>query len=130
MKSKLLLFILLLPALVLTSCKKFPDKPSNNSYTVPNTLNDLQGLLDDADEMNDRVTPSFGEASSDNYFRPRRPMLRSEMNYRKRTPGHRMIILRPMTGRTLTCLFIIPIIAWTSFRVFLLLPPTHPYGIM
>lgn len=35
---------------------------------VPTTLEDLQGLLDDAGVMNRMVTPSLGEASSDDYF--------------------------------------------------------------
>jgi len=69
MKSKLLLLIILLPV-IFFSCKKFLNKPSDNSLAVPSTLNDLQGLLDDGDEMNDHATPSFGEAYADNYFLP------------------------------------------------------------
>jgi len=61
--------MILLPV-IFFSCKKFLNKPSDNSLAVPSTLNDLQGLLDDGDEMNEHGTPSFGEAYADNYFLP------------------------------------------------------------
>lgn len=50
------------------SCKKYLDKKPNTSLTVPSSLADLQALLDDATLMNQQRTPSFGEASSDEYF--------------------------------------------------------------
>lgn len=50
-----------------SSCKKFLDKKSDSSLTVPSTIRDLQALLDDNDIMN-LSTPSFGESSSDDYF--------------------------------------------------------------
>lgn len=68
--KKWLLFILLISATVIISCKKYLDKQSDNSFVVPGTLTDLQALLDDADVMNEFATPSFGEASCDNYFEP------------------------------------------------------------
>ena len=68
--KKWLLFVLVISITVFISCKKYLDKQSDNSFVVPGTLTDLQGLLDDADLMNELVTPSFGEASCDNYFEP------------------------------------------------------------
>ena len=71
MKSKNIIpLIILLSTLNFISCKKFLDKQSDNSYTVPQSLSDLQALLDDADVMNNMVTPSYGSASADNYFLP------------------------------------------------------------
>ncbi len=54
--------------ILLSSCKKFLDEKPNKSLTVPKNLNELQGLFNDADRMNLNLTPSFGEASSDDYF--------------------------------------------------------------
>lgn len=55
----------------LASCKKFLDKKSSNAIVTPSTVSDLQALLDDADRtMNTGVSPSFGEASADDYFLP------------------------------------------------------------
>lgn len=53
-----------------SSCKKYLDKKSDSTLTVPATLSDLQGLLDDGNLMNIQTTPSLGEASSDDYFIP------------------------------------------------------------
>src|SRR5690606_14995888 len=51
------------------SCKKFLDKKSGNLVVSPQTLSDLQALLDDANTvMNMAATPSMGEASADDYF--------------------------------------------------------------
>ncbi|HMR82714.1 MAG TPA: RagB/SusD family nutrient uptake outer membrane protein, partial [Niabella sp.] len=55
----------------LSACKKFLDKKQNTSLVTPQTVADLQALLDDADRtMNTGVSPSFGEASSDDLFVP------------------------------------------------------------
>lgn len=62
--------IIFLLVLITGSCKKYLDKKSNTSLVVPTTLNDAQGLLDDALYNNERITPSFGEASADDYFLP------------------------------------------------------------
>lgn len=53
--------------LQLTSCKKYLDKKSDNSLITPNTLDDLQGMLDDNTIMNSNTT-GFGEASADDIF--------------------------------------------------------------
>lgn len=50
------------------SCKKYLDKKPDSSLTVPKTLNDLQGLFNDAQLMNFQLTPSMGESSADDYF--------------------------------------------------------------
>lgn len=52
------------------SCKKYLEKKPDSSLTVPNTLDELQGLFNDAQLMNFHVTPSFGETSADDYFLP------------------------------------------------------------
>ncbi len=65
-----LLFILAFSFTCFISCKKYLNKQSNTSYVVPGTLNDLQSLMDDGMLMNVHATPSYGEASSDNYFLP------------------------------------------------------------
>lgn len=48
------------------SCKKFLDAKPNKSLVVPNTLEDLQAILDYSSRMN--LAPSYAEASSDNYY--------------------------------------------------------------
>lgn len=64
-KSFLLLACLLSS---MNACKKFLDKKSDTSVVVPTTLTDLQALLDYSSRMNLLRTPSFSEASSDDYF--------------------------------------------------------------
>ncbi|MEZ0454204.1 RagB/SusD family nutrient uptake outer membrane protein [Sphingobacterium thalpophilum] len=51
----------------LSACKKYLDVQSNYGLAVPNSLDDLQKLLDDSQIMNLRF-PSFGEASADDYY--------------------------------------------------------------
>lgn len=51
-----------------SSCRKYLDEKSSSAFVVPKSLDDVQGLLDDAGFMNSIVTPSFGEASSDDYY--------------------------------------------------------------
>ncbi len=50
------------------SCKKFLDEIPDRNKNVPQSLEDLQALLDNTSRMNDKTTPSFGESSSDDYF--------------------------------------------------------------
>lgn len=61
-------FSAILIVLMFSSCQKFLDKKSSTGITVPQTLSDLQSLLDAAQTMNRQVTPSIGEASADDYF--------------------------------------------------------------
>lgn len=51
----------------LTSCSKFLEEKSNFSLQSPNTLESLQGILDNSIDMNMNV-PVFGDIHSDDYF--------------------------------------------------------------
>jgi hypothetical protein len=51
----------------LLSCKKYLDKKPDNTLSTPETLEDLQALLDYTPAMN-VTTPCYLEASADNYF--------------------------------------------------------------
>ncbi|SFQ31028.1 SusD family protein [Parafilimonas terrae] len=57
-----------LASLANLGCKKYLDKKSSTGITVPTTLPDMQALLDNATNMNRQRTPTFGEASADDYF--------------------------------------------------------------
>lgn len=60
--------IFMLPlVMIYSSCKKYLDKKQNAKLIVPSSLYDMQALLDNA-VMNQSRTPSYGEASSDEYF--------------------------------------------------------------
>jgi hypothetical protein len=50
------------------SCKKYLDKKPDSTLTVPQTLDELQGLFNDTQLMNFQLTPSLGESSADDYF--------------------------------------------------------------
>ncbi|MGE9313201.1 RagB/SusD family nutrient uptake outer membrane protein [Niabella sp. CJ426] len=67
---KLYLFIFFLAtAIPFSSCKKYLDKKPSNGIATPESIDDLQALLDDATlVMNQNATPSFGETSADDYF--------------------------------------------------------------
>lgn len=56
--------------MLLSGCKKYLEIKSDSRLVVPSTLSDVQGLLDDANLMNLRTCPSFGDASSDDIFLP------------------------------------------------------------
>lgn len=49
------------------SCSKFLEEKSNFSLQTPNTLESLQGILDNSIDMNMNV-PVFGDIHSDDYF--------------------------------------------------------------
>jgi starch-binding outer membrane protein, SusD/RagB family len=55
---------------VFNSCKKYLDKKPDSKLAVPTKLEDLQALMDFSQYMNTRQSPSFGEASCDDYFLP------------------------------------------------------------
>ncbi|HET7117097.1 MAG TPA: RagB/SusD family nutrient uptake outer membrane protein [Hanamia sp.] len=59
--------ILFTLSLQLLSCKKFLDEKSDKSLITPNTLADLQALLDNNYIMNVN-TSGFGETCADDYF--------------------------------------------------------------
>mgnify|MGYP003868502185 CR=1 FL=1 len=71
MKNKIYICMVIgVTMLLISSCKKYLEVKSNAKLVIPNTLADAQGLLDDGNLMNIRLTPSFGEASSDDFFLP------------------------------------------------------------
>lgn len=53
---------------ILASCSKFLDKKASTDFATPETLEVIQSLLDNSNIFNIGVSPSFGEASSDDYF--------------------------------------------------------------
>lgn len=53
--------------LLLSSCGKYLEVPSNDSLVIPKNLDDLQKLLDNSRAMNKNMG-SIGERSADNYF--------------------------------------------------------------
>jgi len=59
------LFLVLL--LLLCSCNKYLEEKSNKSLVVPQTVKDLQGLLDDVTIMNNSY-PALSQASDDDIF--------------------------------------------------------------
>lgn len=56
-------------ALSAISCKKYLEAKPDSSVTTPQTIGDLQALLDRSDYMNQK-SPAFDEASADDYFLP------------------------------------------------------------
>ncbi|HEX7904904.1 MAG TPA: RagB/SusD family nutrient uptake outer membrane protein [Chitinophagaceae bacterium] len=50
------------------SCRKFLDQKPNDALTIPQSLKDLQALLDNAAVMNNAVFDGLGEGSADNYY--------------------------------------------------------------
>jgi len=65
--SRISTFIVLLIAIVFTSCEKYLEEKSNQKLVVPTTLADLQSLLDNYMRVN-QADPSAGERSADNYY--------------------------------------------------------------
>lgn len=52
------------------ACESYLDLKSDATITTPNTLKDLQALLDDSRIMNLRLSPSLGESVADDYYIP------------------------------------------------------------
>jgi starch-binding outer membrane protein, SusD/RagB family len=68
MKNKLLYPLIAIVALSLVSCKKYLDVKSDVKLVTPQSLQDIQALLDDYPTMNTKTTPSLPESSGDDYF--------------------------------------------------------------
>jgi len=67
-KNKLVIFVILLAYVFFaTGCKKFLDKKQDAATVVPSNLHDLQALMDNGLQT-DYVSPSFSEASSDEFY--------------------------------------------------------------
>lgn len=60
--------VIIVIAFFFTSCKKYLDAKTYTNLKTPTTLEDLQGLMDDAYNMNQLLTPCLGEISADDYF--------------------------------------------------------------
>ena len=67
---QILLVVGLYGTTAILGCKKYLEVKSDAKLVVPVTLNDAQGLMDDAANMNLRTAPSYGEMSSDDFFLP------------------------------------------------------------
>jgi starch-binding outer membrane protein, SusD/RagB family len=67
MKNSQYIVVASILSIGLLSCNKYLDKKSDNSLVVPNTVDNLQALLDNSEQINSN-TPMYGEISSDNYF--------------------------------------------------------------
>lgn len=68
MKLRRILLLMILFVLIgNTGCHKFLEEKPNSRVTVPESLDDLQALLDRSENMNEK-NPVYGEASADDYF--------------------------------------------------------------
>jgi hypothetical protein len=67
MKSKLYSLISLAIFLVISSCDKYLDVKPDDKLSVPQSLDELQGLLDNYPVLN-QVSGGAGEACADNYY--------------------------------------------------------------
>lgn len=67
MKALKLVLVLSMVTLVFSGCKKFLDEKPDKKLVVPNSINTIQGLLDNDVVMN-IVNPGTGEVSADNYY--------------------------------------------------------------
>lgn len=74
-----LFFILSLTGL---SCKKYLDLKPDKKMTVPSSVKDLQALLDNNGIMN-KKSPTYDEASADNYYIPLASYLKMSLSQRK-----------------------------------------------
>lgn len=67
-RNQIKIFIILAACFfILPACKKFLDKKQNDAEVVPSTLTDVQALMDNA-ELTGYISPSYPEASSDEYY--------------------------------------------------------------
>ena len=60
--------MMLIGMLVFWSCNRYLEKKSDAKLIVPESITDLQGMLDDAATMNLMRTPSYGESAADDFF--------------------------------------------------------------
>lgn len=64
--KKIIIVLIILMAII--SCKKYLAVKPDSKLTTLTTLSDLQAILDFTGDMNLQTTPSFGSASTDDYF--------------------------------------------------------------
>src|SRR5690242_15745364 len=65
-RTSLIMASIILTAII--SCKKYLDIKPDSKLSTLTTLSDLQAILDFTNDMNLQTTPSFGSASTDDYF--------------------------------------------------------------
>lgn len=68
--KKLNTFFLIFLSIALLSCEKFLQEKPDKTLVTPQTLADLQGLLDDATIMNLKASPEYMQGSCDDFFIP------------------------------------------------------------
>lgn len=68
MKFKVLYLIFFFTVQTLISCDKFLDEKSDSSVVIPNSLKDLQALLDAFNVMNLAAVPGLIEMNTDDYY--------------------------------------------------------------
>lgn len=66
--NKKIQLALLLSLLLFSGCKKYLSAIPDTSIAVPESLSQIQFLLDNAAKMNLNRTPNFGESSTDDYY--------------------------------------------------------------
>lgn len=66
-KNKYCYLLIMINFIILSSCRKFLDKPPDNSYAYPTTVENLQALLDNP-QFNLLSTPELNEISANDYF--------------------------------------------------------------
>jgi len=66
--KKYSIYFLFISMAFITGCKKYLDFKSDAKLVTPETIKDIQGILDDGEKINIKTTPSLGESSADDYF--------------------------------------------------------------
>lgn len=64
---KYLKYYYIIIILIITSCDNYLDLKSDASLVVPQTLNDIEGLLDDSQRMNYNSYPTIGQNLTDEF---------------------------------------------------------------
>src|SRR5687768_1167396 len=67
LKKICILLVIATAAIWLSGCKKYLDAKSDQRFEIPQSVQDMQALLDDYFMINQR-NPSAGEVSSDDYY--------------------------------------------------------------
>src|SRR5258708_35090 len=67
-KKRVYHLIIFFSLTVFWSCKKYLEKPPDDLVAYPTTLANLQAIMDNPQSVNEGLTPSYEEASADDYF--------------------------------------------------------------
>lgn len=68
LKNRFLCFALFLAMITLVSCNKFLDEKGDSSLVIPNSLKDLQALMDGFNTLNLGATPGLMEMNTDDFY--------------------------------------------------------------